>query len=58
MSIVLCNFMLRWWVGGGGGTCGFPRGAGCVGAEFIPIVAVIADEFCVKIKSVVTGTFC
>ena len=27
-----------------GGDSGFPCGAGCVGAEFVPVVAVVADE--------------
>ena len=36
--------MLRWWVERGGGSCGFLRGAGRVDAEFIPIVAIVADE--------------
>jgi len=36
--------MLRWWVEGGGGSCGFPCGVRCIGAEFMPVVAVVADE--------------
>ncbi len=36
--------MLRWWVERGGGSCGFPRCAGHVEAEFIPIVTIVADE--------------
>ena len=36
--------MLRWWVERGGGSCGFPRSAGRVDAEFIPIVTIVADE--------------
>ena len=36
--------MLRWWVERGGGSCGFPRSAGRVDAEFIPIVIIVADE--------------
>ncbi len=42
-----CGFggsVLRWWIERGGGSCGCPRGAGCISTEFLPIVAVVADE--------------
>ena len=36
--------MLRLWVEGGGGSCGFPRSTGRVDTEFVPIVTVVANE--------------
>jgi len=36
--------MFRWWVERGGGSGGFPCGAGCIGAEFMPVITVVADE--------------
>jgi len=38
------GLMLRWWVEGGGGSCGFPRSTGRVDTEFVPIVTVGANE--------------
>jgi hypothetical protein len=32
--------LLRW----GGSFLGFPRCMGCVGAEFVPVIAVVANE--------------
>jgi hypothetical protein len=31
-------------LGWGGSFPGFPRGMGCVGAEFIPVIVVVANE--------------
>ena len=28
----------------GGSFLGLPRGIGCLGAEFVPVVSVVADE--------------
>ena len=36
--------VFRWWVERGGGSGGFPCGVGCIGAEFMPVVTVVADE--------------
>ena len=43
-SFVFGSLVLQWWVERGGGSCGFPCSTGCVGGEFIPIVAIVADE--------------
>ena len=43
-SFVFASLVLRWWVKWGGVSCGFPCSAVLVGAEFIPIVTIVADE--------------
>ncbi len=36
--------MLRWWVERGGGSGGFLCGVMCIGAKFMPVVTIVADE--------------
>ncbi len=36
--------MLQWWVERGGGSGGFPCGVVCIGAEFMLVVTIVADE--------------
>ena len=36
--------MLRWWVERGDGSGGFPCGVVCIGAEFMLVVTIVADE--------------
>ena len=36
--------VFQWWVERGGGSGGFPCCAGCIGAEFMPVITVVADE--------------
>ena len=36
--------MLRWFFRRVGSFLSFPRGMGCLGAEFFPVVSVVADE--------------
>ena len=43
-SVVLVGLVFRYCVGRMGGDSGFPCGVGCVGEEFVPVVAVVADE--------------
>ena len=43
-SFVFASLVLRWWVKWGGVSCRFPCSAVLVGAEFIPIVTIVADE--------------
>ena len=43
-SVGFGGLMFRWWVEGGGGSCGFPCGTGRVDTEFVPIVTVVANE--------------
>ncbi len=43
-SFLFGNPVLRWWVERGGGGGGFSCGTGCIGAKFMPVIAVVADE--------------
>ena len=43
-SFVFVSLVLRWWIKWGGVSCGFLCGAVRVGAEYIPIVTIVADE--------------
>jgi len=36
--------VFQWWVERGGGGGRFPCGVGCIGAKFMPVVTVVADE--------------
>jgi hypothetical protein len=36
--------MLRWWVERGDGSGGFLCGVMCIGAKFMQVVTVVADE--------------
>jgi hypothetical protein len=38
------GLVFRWWVERGGGSGGFPCGVGCIGAKFVPVITVVADE--------------
>ena len=38
------GLVFRWWVERGGGSGGFPCGVGCIGAKFMPVITVVADE--------------
>ena len=41
-GLLVCRWLMV--VGGGVGSCGFSHVVGCVGAEFIPVVAIVMDE--------------
>ncbi len=43
-SVVFAGLVFQYWVGGVDGSSGFPCDAGCVVAEFVLVVAVVADE--------------
>ncbi len=43
-SFLFGNPVLQWWVERGGGGGGFSCRTGCVGANFMPVIAVVVDE--------------
>jgi hypothetical protein len=43
-SLVFSGLVFCWLLGWGGCFLSFPRGMGCVSAEFVPIVALVANE--------------
>ena len=49
-SFVFGSLVLQWWVERGGGSYEFPCSAGCVGAEFIPIITIATDKLVISQK--------